>query len=310
MPGVSFQAVVDAEDAHSFFSAQELERLRRYFVPGHGPDSADDTVPAEMLAQLRVRISIRRDRYSRSLITGEPMSASDDDGLGEGVGGSQHALPLPLNTAARRAPVDRKPGAQGGDVYAAVQAAVANAQQLAARGESGASVIDGGLKRARGPHASEDNAMLNYNPSLVGGEDLPSPAPSKTANTHNASSPAAAGAGAGADADAAQSCRDVAAATLGDVAAHAAQGAGAVALGAQGVGGGVSRAPAAKADTGDDEYVGWVGAEICAMPGAHLRAFDGVVELLRCAGFLQVVTEAGVALGNVEPRQAKVCVCA
>jgi len=154
VPGVSFQAVVDSAEAHRFFTAQELGWLRRQFVPEYtGKDSANDTVPAGMLAQLRLRISIRRDKYSRSIITGQPISVSEDEGLVEAQ--AQEAPPTPSRSAARRAPVHGTAGAPGSEVHAAVLAAVAHTQKLAERGESGASVIDGGLKRARGQHVTE-----------------------------------------------------------------------------------------------------------------------------------------------------------
>ena len=156
LPGVSFQAVVDSAEAHRFFTAQELGRLRRQFVPEYtGKDSANDTVPAGMLAQLRLRISIRRDKYSRSIITGQPISVSEDEGLEE----AQQAPPTPSRSAARRAPVHGAAGAPGSDVHAAVLAAVAHTQKLAERGESGASVIDGGLKRVRGQHETEVQSL-------------------------------------------------------------------------------------------------------------------------------------------------------
>jgi len=152
LPGVSFQAVVDSAEAHRFFTAQELGWLRRQFVPEYtGKDSTNDTVPAGMLAQLRLRISIRRDKHSRSIITGQPISVSEDEGLEE----AQQAPPTPSRSAARRAPVHGAAGAPGSDLHAAVLAAVAHTQKLAERGESGASVIDGGLKRVRGQHETE-----------------------------------------------------------------------------------------------------------------------------------------------------------
>jgi len=39
--------------------------------------------------------------------------------------------------------------------------------------------------------------------------------------------------------------------------------------------------------------------------GARLEGAEGECEIVRVAGFLQVVTQVGVAVGNVEPKQAK-----
>jgi len=39
--------------------------------------------------------------------------------------------------------------------------------------------------------------------------------------------------------------------------------------------------------------------------GARLEGVEGECEIVRVAGFLQVVTQVGVAIGNVEPKQAK-----
>ena len=42
-----------------------------------------------------------------------------------------------------------------------------------------------------------------------------------------------------------------------------------------------------------------------ALDGSRLEAADGTCELVRVAGQLQIVTDVGVAVGCVEPRQAR-----
>ena len=42
-----------------------------------------------------------------------------------------------------------------------------------------------------------------------------------------------------------------------------------------------------------------------ALGGSRLEAADGTCELVRVAGQLQIVTDVGVAVGCVEPRQAR-----
>jgi hypothetical protein len=157
--GVSFQAVVDSEGARNYFGTDEIERLRRQFVQGQGED---DLVPVTLLGQLRLRISMKRDKISRSLITGEPVSISEDDGLC-GFGGGDAATHPPPRQQQQRAPTNTSEARHSG-VQAAVQAAVDRARERVAPGVERAGRRD---KHARAEH-DVDKALLHYNPSILG----------------------------------------------------------------------------------------------------------------------------------------------
>ena len=129
----------------------------------------------------------------------------------------------------------------------------------------------------------QDNALFNYNPSLVGAEDPPRPALDIN-STATSSSTAGAGTGVGAP----HTSRDGSDGGGTPGPGNPAAGTSAAALGTQTAGALAQDALVTNADRGSHEYVGWVSAGIWALPGTQLRRFDGMCELVRCAGNLQV----------------------
>ena len=314
--GISFQTVVDTEGAGRYFSPEELQRLRRQFAEGeHGREQGGDIVPVGMLAELRMRISIKRDKISRSLITGEPISVSDDDGLGNfGTvnDANNSTLERGLQAAKRSLPTKN-----GGSSPTSRVEVPDRARKHVELSKPGVSVIDGGLWRA--PGAGANSAMLNYNPSLLG-EDGPAATPP--------SNDCAVGAQSG-------SGHGVKRAATAEINAHCVAAAPSAASPNETI---VAQQPAQESDrkkeadsattchrpssagasaagrtahtntgvTGGGEYVGWVGASLVPQPGgSRLAPAEGICELVRVSGQLQVVSEEGVVIGCVEPRQAK-----
>ena len=277
--GVSFQAVVDSEDAVRFFSAADLDTLRRQFVPlptrtGAGGEGDGDTVPASLLGQLRLRISMRRDKYSRSLIKGEPMSVSEDDGTRlleanakpgyTGRDGGQNAGKVTLRDAHSLEP------STSTSVRAAVQAAVRRTKTVLGQknvGEAAQNVAKP-LDASAGVAASSDGLNvavrddakhMKHELRKLGAEKIML-TPGMAGMPNNTNAPAN------------------------------------LTLSTQKV---------ANVKT-DDGYIGWVGAMLVPLPGSsNVQPADGMCELVRVSGRLQVVTELGKTVGCVEPRQAK-----
>ena len=315
--GISFQTIVDTEDAGRYFSPEELQRLRRQFTEGesgHGHEQGGDIVPVGMLAELRMRISIKRDKISRSLITGEPVSVSDDDGLGNfgTVNDANNNAPeRGLQVAKRSLPTKNGGSSQTSGVEMPVRA-----RKHVELSKPGVSVIDGGLWRA--PGAGANSAMLNYNPSLLG-ENGPAATPpsedcavgAQSGSGHDVKQAATAeinGHGGAAAPSAAAPVETVTGQPPAQESGrkkeadsattrHHPSSAGASAAG--------RTAHTNTGVTGGGEYVGWVGASLVPQPGSRLAPAEGICELVRVSGQLQVVSEAGVVIGCVEPRQAK-----
>jgi hypothetical protein len=328
--GVSFQAIIDGEGAHRFFNASGLERLRRQFVQPQSGGSADDHVPIGLLGQLRLRIGIRRDKVSRSLVTGEPVSDSQDDGLSH-LGW----LPEPRAPAQKRQLVENSNAkALGGSVHAAVQSAVEQARKHTQQGENGAPVVDGGVKSVCVLEGIADD-LLNYNPSLLhrvvspsgsnGALSIPSTVQT-TEPLHHApdvgaqhgNEQVALGAeghernGQGGDiglsairnTDSAQCASNAVGTGVLQGTQQPAKGrVNERAAGRQGVSG--SPDTRANMQGSVDEYIGWVAMPLVPPHGETLEAFEGECELLRSDGQLEVVTEVGVSIGLVSAVHAK-----
>ena len=281
--GVSLQAIIEDADGGSFFSNDELEQLRQQFVPGYKAGDIDDVVPVENLGQLRLRISIKRDKISRSLITGEPVSISEDDGVGllgqgtDGISGRSAGYHMPASQRDTKQ-LPRVPALSktSSDVHTAVQAAVVRARELAQRSESGVRVIDGGTKRARSNEGTD--ALLNYNPSLLGHAKTATPlggspkklsqalsfqsAPSTRNTIPTLALPSAT------DFHAAHAH---AAGQEADAPLHDVEGVGGWVDGGGGAGEAIMNSSImANVHAASDAYVGWVAANVVPLPGLSL----------------------------------------